>query len=261
VYSPYDGDYRLVAGARSLTTGNATYLSNIPADYCDTDFYGNPRTTDGVVYCGAVQDVADATASGVAVAYTTEGDWYLNGEKLEIRSRTWKAVEGWPKPRHVKFVPVNGKALVRFSFGGGTVWPLRDDSAWFTTSRAGQVQTVSATTTSNIFYADPVNGSDETGDGSESNPYKTLNKAVHKTTANFVVRAKAGDYNEGGEHYAGITNRVVVPDTLAGILRVVAVDGPEATFITGTDILCDGGSTAAYWYGDLQYLQEGWSQS
>ena len=37
--------------------------------------------------------------------------------------------------------------------------------------------------------------------------------------------------------------------------------GPEATFITGTDILCDGGSTAAYWYGDLQYLQEGWSKS
>lgn len=245
VYSPYDGDYRLVAGARSLTAGNASFLANteiIPAEYSDTDFYGNQRTTDGVVYCGAVQDVADATASGVAVAYTTEGDWYLDGEKLEIRSRTWKAVEGWPKPRHVKFVPVNGKALVRFSFGGGTVWPLRDDSAWFTTSRAGQVQTVSATTTSNIFYADPVNGSDETGDGSESNPYKTLNKAVHKTTANFVVRAKAGDYNEGGEHYAGITNRVVVPDTLAGILRVVAVDGPEATFITGA--LATSGDTA-----------------
>lgn len=37
--------------------------------------------------------------------------------------------------------------------------------------------------------------------------------------------------------------------------------GPEATFITGTDILCDGGCTAAYWYGDLQYLQEGWAQS
>lgn len=37
--------------------------------------------------------------------------------------------------------------------------------------------------------------------------------------------------------------------------------GSEATFITGTDILCDGGSTAAYWYGDLRYLQEGWAQS
>lgn len=242
VYSPYDGDYRLVAGARSLTAGNRTYLDNIPADYRDTDFYGNPRTTDGVVYCGAVQSVADAAASGVAVAYTTEGDWYLDGEKLEIRSRTWKAVEGWPKPRHIKFVPADGKALVRFLFGGGTVWPLRDDSAWFTTSRAGQVQTVSATTTSNIFYADPVNGSDETGDGSEANPYRTLNKAVKKTTVNFVVRAKAGDYNEGGENYAGMTNRVVVPGTLAGVLRVVAIDGPEETFITGA--LATSGDTA-----------------
>jgi NAD(P)-dependent dehydrogenase (short-subunit alcohol dehydrogenase family) len=37
--------------------------------------------------------------------------------------------------------------------------------------------------------------------------------------------------------------------------------GPEATFITGTDILCDGGCTAAYWYGDLQYLQADWSKS
>ena len=233
VYSPFDGDYRLVADARSLTSGSATYLSYIPEEFRDTDFNGNARTTDGTVYCGAVQDVADAAASGVAVGYTADGDWYLDGEKLGIRSRTWKAAEGWPKPRHVKFVPADGNALVRFSFGGSTVWPLRDDSAWFTTTRAGQVQTVAATTTSNIFYADPVNGSDETGDGSEENPYRTLNKAVKKTTVNFVVRAKAGDYNEGGENYAGITNRVVVPQALAGVLRVVAVDGPEATFITG----------------------------
>ena len=26
-------------------------------------------------------------------------------------------------------------------------------------------------------------------------------------------------------------------------------------FITGTDILIDGGTTASYWYGDLQYLK------
>ena len=37
--------------------------------------------------------------------------------------------------------------------------------------------------------------------------------------------------------------------------------GPNASFITGSDILADGGCTAAYWYGNLQYLQEGWSQS
>jgi hypothetical protein len=27
--------------------------------------------------------------------------------------------------------------------------------------------------------------------------------------------------------------------------------GPDGTFITGSDILMDGGVTAAYWYGDL----------
>lgn len=26
-------------------------------------------------------------------------------------------------------------------------------------------------------------------------------------------------------------------------------------FITGADILIDGGCTASYWYGDLQYLK------
>jgi hypothetical protein len=27
--------------------------------------------------------------------------------------------------------------------------------------------------------------------------------------------------------------------------------GPDGAFITGSDILMDGGVTAAYWYGDL----------
>ena len=29
----------------------------------------------------------------------------------------------------------------------------------------------------------------------------------------------------------------------------------RARFITGTDFLIDGGTTAAYWYGNLQYLK------
>jgi len=27
--------------------------------------------------------------------------------------------------------------------------------------------------------------------------------------------------------------------------------GPDGSFITGSDVLMDGGVTAAYWYGDL----------
>ena len=129
--------------------------------------------------------------------------------------------------------------------GGAPYWPLPDDSIWVTAKR-DQVQGVSPSTTSNIFYADPVNGSDETGDGSAAKPYKTLNKAVKKTTASFVVRALPGDYNEGGENVGDdITTRVVVPKTLAGSLRVVAVDGPESTFISGaSDSATDNGTGA-----------------
>lgn len=28
--------------------------------------------------------------------------------------------------------------------------------------------------------------------------------------------------------------------------------GPEGTFITGSDVLMDGGVTASFWYGDLK---------
>ena len=35
----------------------------------------------------------------------------------------------------------------------------------------------------------------------------------------------------------------------------------KASFISGSDFLADGGCTAAYRYGDLQYLQEDWSRS
>ena len=35
----------------------------------------------------------------------------------------------------------------------------------------------------------------------------------------------------------------------------------KAGFISGIDVLADGGCTAAYWYGDLQYLQENWANS
>jgi len=43
--------------------------------------------------------------------------------------------------------------------------------------------------------------------------------------------------------------RAGTPDEVAAVGALLM--GPEGTFITGSDILMDGGVTAAYWYGDL----------
>ena len=247
VFSPYDGDYRLTVDSDAIGAGSATPLSKIPEEFRYTDYNGATIDPAGPINAGAVQEALTEAASGVALVDTAYGSWTLDGETVSFGfGGTWIGTVGWPVPQHIGFVPKEGRALIRFTISDTPVWPLRDDTAWFHTWKIGIAQGVSAATTENIYYADPVNGSDDTGDGSQANPYKTLNKAVHKTTANFVVRALPGDYNEGGENYGdGITTRVVVPKTLAGQLRVVAVEGPENTFITGaSDSTTDNGTGA-----------------
>lgn len=248
VVSPCDGDYRLTYNADALNAGDVAKVSSIPEDFRDKDYYGNPLPASGAIHAGAVQSALTGAASGVYIPKETgddAGTWLIGGEKVSLVNGTWRGAEGWPVAFQMKFVPAEGRALVNYSMGGAPYWPLPDDTIWIT-AKQNQVQGVSPVTTGNIFYADPVNGSDETGDGSAATPYKTLNKAVKKTTASFVVRALPGDYNEGGENVGDdITTRVVVPKTLAGSLRVIAVDGPESTFISGaSDSATDNGTGA-----------------
>jgi NAD(P)-dependent dehydrogenase (short-subunit alcohol dehydrogenase family) len=47
--------------------------------------------------------------------------------------------------------------------------------------------------------------------------------------------------------------RVATSDEIADAASFLM--GEHATFIIGTDILIDGGCTASYWYGVLQYLK------
>ena len=247
VYSPLDGDYRLVKGAKSILAGNMEYVTGkIPEEFRSTDYYGNPRTTDGKVSCGAVQTVVEQDASGVAFTWYNSGDWLLDGKKADFSYRTFVAREGWPVPFHVEFAPKSGTHLVRYIRSADTVWPMMGGDAYVTTSRAGQVQTMTVATTATAFWTDPVNGNDGANDGSEAHPFKTLQKAVGATAGAHVVYAKAGDYKDGGATLRGLMSRLAVPDTLAGTLRVVAVDGPEKTFITGKA----GTHNATYGYGD-----------
>lgn len=245
VFSPYDGDYRLTIDSDAIGAGSITHLSKIPEEFRYTDYNGETIDPAGAINAGAVQEALTEAASGVAFVDNVNGTWTLNGEAVSTGfGGTWIGTVGWPVPQHIGFVPKEGRALVRFKISEAPVWPLMDDTAWFHPYKIGIAQAVNPVTTGNIYYADPVNGSDETGDGSEAKPYKTLNKAVHKTTVNFVVRALSGDYCTDKESDGKCYNRVVVPSTLAGDLRVVAVGGPENTFITGASDTTSNGTGA-----------------
>ena len=46
-----------------------------------------------------------------------------------------------------------------------------------------------------------------------------------------------------------VARRAGTPDEVANVAALLM--GPDGSFITGSDVLMDGGITAAYWYGDL----------
>ena len=160
VFSPYDGDYRLTVDASAKETGSADHLSLIPEEFRNTDYYGNPRATDGVVYAGAVQDALTEAVSGVGFGWKQDGSWTLGGEPVNVAYRTWRGTIGWPVPQKVGFVLAEGRALVRFSISDTPVWPLSDDTVWVHPYRAGIAQTVGQISTATIYYTDPEKGDD-----------------------------------------------------------------------------------------------------
>jgi NAD(P)-dependent dehydrogenase (short-subunit alcohol dehydrogenase family) len=89
---------------------------------------------------------------------------------------------------------------------------------------------------------------------------------VNSVSPGIVITPLAFDEINGprGEGYRNMiekmpAGRAATTDEIAALCEFLL--GPSAAFITGTDILADGGCTAAYWYGDLRYLQDGWAQS
>ena len=249
IFSPATGDYRLSAGAASLTAGDAQWLEKIPAEFRDTDYYGNPRKTGGVVYAGAVQAVA--TPVGAKLTCTPQaspdavGYFAVNGHVC-VRE-LYEQGETWPRMVKLSWVksPVGNmtRGLVRFvqsvkvsdKTTETSVWPLRDGTAWVLAPQ-DETQKVGYYFQSGVVeYVDPTNGSDDTAtnDGSAAKPWKTLQKAVTRADGNdrALIIARKGDYNEGGLPWQDVTNRVYVAAVAA--IRVLAEEGPAATFITG----------------------------
>ena len=228
VWSPMDDDYRVNAGAKALTNGSTSWLAQIPESYRDTDYNGNTRTTDGTVYCGAVQEAAAAKGSGLAFR---KADWLgtltMDGKDIPADYRTWFQRDDWPFTLHFVFTPsLPTQGVLQYVVSESCYWPLPDDSIDILPFEKS-VNTL-AVNVVNAVHVDPVSG-DDANDGSSESPYRTLQKAVDRNVDTLVL-ARAGDYAEG-ETFCDGSNRVYVSSTKA--LRVKAVAGAENTFITG----------------------------
>lgn len=64
-----------------------------------------------------------------------------------------------------------------------------------------------------------------------------------------MVRAKTVSMIESSP-----ARRAGTPDEVGDLAEFLM--SSRGRFISGADILIDGGTTASYWYGDLQYLKQ-----
>ena len=94
----------------------------------------------------------------------------------------------------------------------------------------------------------------------EANRWGKRNATVNSISPGIIITPLANDELKGprGEGYrkmlaASPAGRAGTPDEVGELAEFLM--SKRGRFISGADILIDGGTTASYWYGDLQYLK------
>lgn len=96
---------------------------------------------------------------------------------------------------------------------------------------------------------------------SESIKWGKKGATLNSISPGIIITPLAKDELDGprGAGYRKMLNlcpakRAGTPDEVGDLSEFLMSN--KGKFITGSDMLIDGGTTASYWYGDLQYLQE-----
>ena len=243
------GDFRLIEGSSAIGAGDPSWRQvlvdlGVPSGYLEKDFAGETIDwTAAAVNAGAMMGESCVAEAPPTSRVRFSDDVYVDGKLVyancSIRSATF--------PTNYEIRPADTSrtfcCYTRTS-EGSSVRLIRPHRIWPGTNGAMRVvlplKTSLAEMTYTLNYAaaeiwtDPVDGSDETGDGSEANPYETIQHALETVSKDFtVIRAKRGDYRKGGMASNGLMSRVNFNATAAEHVLVRAEEGPAVTTIWG----------------------------
>jgi len=230
-HSPAEDDYRLDTEAVSLTVAKADYISSIPEAYRDKDLLGNPRTTDGKPYCGAVQGTSPTVARvKLGSPSGLSGYMYMNGVRAGRRPEVFVGAESLPATVLVKFVPhSSATGVVMYTYGLTSIRPAWNDEARFAFTTGDRSVTVTLVPK---YWVDADGGSDTSGDGTFDLPYSSIQKALDVTSGKSrVICAKPGIYRTGEKWLNDASNRVAI--TGSDRVRLTSSGGRDVTTILG----------------------------
>ena len=272
------GDLRPLPGSDLVDAGDARHLELIPERYRYTDFSGNLLVPGaGAITAGAI--VAPVSVNGGVMHFDSA---YQHKDKPGIVVNGYIHYAGnlyaytVDDSRPVSYaldcvMPVDpAKAATRsfYAFcasltntitGGAasTIYypPMRDSNrSYVMAPPVGFNVKVVMYFAERTIWTDPNVADGSEMDGTEGKPYNTLQSAVDEafrqvsvddSNRYFLIKAKPGRYDKGGEVFGGISNRVAITSNAARI-RIYAVNGPSETFIVGAE---DPNSTHPYKYG------------
>ena len=249
VAGPAVGDYRPLAGSDAVAAGRLSHLSSLSLpigidalkDITGATIAANG---DGRINAGAIQEAV--SPAGGALVFQ-DGVYEVDGVTNTQSFFTWVYPDRYPTQYCVRAILPAGQhlqRLCRIDPATGeekrylpALVPYRDGSMWMMPPpdpaiSATNLQLVAET----VLYVDPNEGagSDTTGDGSQGNPYATLQKAVDSASGRTIVYLKPGEYTNDvqvGANGRGFFRLYQTSNSSS--VRIVSTDGAANTIIRG----------------------------
>lgn len=249
--APIFDDYRPVADLTVFsfstkpgvpTAGKLAWLDGVPEEFRLKDFHGNPVVADeeGRICAGAVQTKMYPTTGIYSSQLVIDGHSPAVPRKTNKYETYYAMFDEWPRVFRIEAMPERKAGLYSYFLGiynGVLRFPEADGSAFLVLEKGHFSENATIRTATQELWVKKT-GSDETGDGSEGNPYLTIQQAVDQvanTNGHYaVIHVGPGEYADGGKPAPDETqtNRVSVWQGSA-FVAIRSTDGAARTVIRG----------------------------